>query len=382
MYDAIVVGARCAGSATGMLLSRQGHSVLVVDRADFPSDTYSTHFIQPPGTALLNRWGALDPLRARGVPVFDDLRVHFDGGSISTGELTGPADVCSPRRTDLDLTLSELARAAGADVRLGVTATAVLRDADGRVTGVRLRDAAGTASEESARVVVGADGRTGIVGREVDPPKRDAHDMQGTAVYAYFDDVDDAAEELGFINGTFLFIFPTKARSACIGVAFNVAHEGELRADPAAMFWKHLDRIPGWTDRVLRATRDGRWRLGELREGWFRHAGGPGWALVGDAVCLKDPLFGHGITDAFLGAELLAHAVAAAIDAGGAPADFDTALARYDDAVWDLLRPVYEATRDAATYAPDGEAMAAAQPLVGAGLARESEIVAMGGPTL
>ena len=45
MHDAIVVGARCAGSPTAMLLARQGYQVLLVDRATFPSDTMSIHCI-------------------------------------------------------------------------------------------------------------------------------------------------------------------------------------------------------------------------------------------------------------------------------------------------------------------------------------------------
>jgi glycine/D-amino acid oxidase-like deaminating enzyme len=48
-YDAIVVGARCAGSPAAMLPARQGHRILVVDRATFPSDTISTHLIHTPG---------------------------------------------------------------------------------------------------------------------------------------------------------------------------------------------------------------------------------------------------------------------------------------------------------------------------------------------
>ena len=44
-YDAIVVGARCAGSPTAMLLARKGYNVLVVDRTTFPSDTVSTHIV-------------------------------------------------------------------------------------------------------------------------------------------------------------------------------------------------------------------------------------------------------------------------------------------------------------------------------------------------
>jgi 2-polyprenyl-6-methoxyphenol hydroxylase-like FAD-dependent oxidoreductase len=65
-YDAIVVGARCAGSPTAMLLARNGHKVLLVDRDRFPSDTLSTHLIHPPGIASLRRWGLLDRLTATG----------------------------------------------------------------------------------------------------------------------------------------------------------------------------------------------------------------------------------------------------------------------------------------------------------------------------
>ena len=67
-YDAIIVGARCAGAPTGMLLARSGHRVLVVDRASFPSDTLSTHFIHAPRVAGLRRWGLLDEAIASGRP--------------------------------------------------------------------------------------------------------------------------------------------------------------------------------------------------------------------------------------------------------------------------------------------------------------------------
>ena len=49
MYDAIVVGARCAGSPTAMLLARKGYRVLLLDKARFPSDTLSVHYISQPG---------------------------------------------------------------------------------------------------------------------------------------------------------------------------------------------------------------------------------------------------------------------------------------------------------------------------------------------
>jgi 2-polyprenyl-6-methoxyphenol hydroxylase-like FAD-dependent oxidoreductase len=48
------------------------------------------------------------------------------------------------------------------------------------------------------------------------------------------------------------------------------------------------------------------------RPAHLRDAGGPGWALVGDAGCWKDPLSTHGMTEAFRDAELLCRAVTAA----------------------------------------------------------------------
>ena len=76
-YDVIVVGARCAGAPTAMLLARQGHRVLLVDRATFPSDTVSTHLVHQPGIAALARWGLLDRLVATGCPPIDSYLFDF-----------------------------------------------------------------------------------------------------------------------------------------------------------------------------------------------------------------------------------------------------------------------------------------------------------------
>ena len=93
-YDAIVVGARCAGSPTAMLLARKGYKVLVVDRARFPSDTISTHLIHPPGVAALKEWGLLDRLIATGCPGIDTYA--FDFGPVH--DLGRPWDRREPAR--------------------------------------------------------------------------------------------------------------------------------------------------------------------------------------------------------------------------------------------------------------------------------------------
>ena len=144
MYDAIVVGARCAGSPTAMLLARRGHRVLLVDRATFPSDTLSTHFLHLSGTALLEQWGLLDRVRQSGCPSLREL--VFDVGALRLVGSPEPAgqveEMFCCRRTVLDQLLLDAADAAGAEVRQGFTVERVLQE-DGRVVGIAGRDRGG-----------------------------------------------------------------------------------------------------------------------------------------------------------------------------------------------------------------------------------------------
>jgi 2-polyprenyl-6-methoxyphenol hydroxylase-like FAD-dependent oxidoreductase len=170
-YDVIVVGARCAGSPTAMLLARKGYRVLVVDRATFPSDTVSTHMIHAPGVAALQRWGVLDRVIASGCPPVDTY--SFDFGPIAFAGSPRPVDGNAlgygPRRAVLDKILVDAAAEAGAEVREHFTVQEITRDGDGRVAGIRGHDANGTLFTEDARVVVGADGRFSMVAKAVEP---------------------------------------------------------------------------------------------------------------------------------------------------------------------------------------------------------------------
>src|ERR1700730_76639 len=116
MYDAIIVGCRCAGAATARLLAQKGHSVLVVDRAHFPSDTVSTHCVTFGGVVQLRRWGLLDRVIATNVPFVPSFTL-----TIGPTEFRDPLPVeegtgtVSPRRTVLDKLLVDAAVEAGAE---------------------------------------------------------------------------------------------------------------------------------------------------------------------------------------------------------------------------------------------------------------------------
>ena len=185
-YDAIVVGARCAGSPTAMLLARAGYKVLLVDRATFPSDTVSTHLLHPPGVATLARWGLLERLVATACPPIDTYRFDFGPFTLSGSPGTEDTPVAyGPRRTVLDKLLLDAAAEAGAAVREGFTVTDVVVDG-GRVTGVRGHSRHGRPVTEAARVVVGADGRHSLVARAVQPEQYREKPPLLAAYYSYW----------------------------------------------------------------------------------------------------------------------------------------------------------------------------------------------------
>ena len=160
MYDVIVVGARCAGSPTAMLLARRGYRVLVVDKATFPSDTISSHFLHQSGVSTLKRWRLLDRVAATNAPGV--TKMSFDAGPV---RLVGsappyedvPQGYCV-RRKVLDKILVDAAVEAGAEVREGFTVTEITRDEHDRVIGIRGHAFGGKTVTEQARLVIGADG--------------------------------------------------------------------------------------------------------------------------------------------------------------------------------------------------------------------------------
>ena len=143
-YDAIIVGARCAGAATAMLLAQAGLRVLAVDRQSYGSDTLSTHALMRPAVMQLSRWGLLQPLIRSGAPVIASTTFHYGEQEVTVPIRPEPdiPGLIAPRRTVLDRMLVDAARAAGATVLHDTPVHDLVFDPHGRVRGVVLRDAA------------------------------------------------------------------------------------------------------------------------------------------------------------------------------------------------------------------------------------------------
>jgi flavin-dependent dehydrogenase len=338
-----------------MLLARRGHRVLLTDRATFPSDTLSTHYVHQPGCARLAKWGLLDRVAATGCPpvreqVFDVGPFRLAGtpppaGGVETGY--------APRRTVLDDLLVRGATEAGAELRERFTVTDLVREGD-RVVGVRATSPSGRSVEEKARVVVGADGARSTVARLVGAKSYDESPAASFAYYSYWSGADVKTAELYPRPGRMTITAPTNDGLALVIVYWPLSRWDEVRADVERKFLEAVDDLPALAPRIRAGKREEKFRGTADLDGFFRTSHGPGWALVGDAGYHKNPITAEGISDAFRDADRLAEA----IDDGLAGRDEpDEALAAYARDRDRAVGPIYAMTCDLARLEPPPEDM-------------------------
>lgn len=339
-YDAIVVGARVAGSPTAMLLARAGHRVLMVDRATFPSDTLSTHVIHVPGVAALARWGLLDELTATGCPPIG--RYTFDFGAFTLDGTTAPVEgidvAYAPRRTVLDTILVDAARDAGAEVRENCNVDEVLVES-GTVVGVRCGDRV-----ERAAIVIGADGRSSRVAKDVGAVDEHAKPRLQYAYFTYFSGLPTEGLETFIRPDRGFACAPTNAGQTMVVVGWPYAEARAYKADVEGNFLQTLGLAPSLAERVAAATREAPF-LGGAVPAWLRKPYGAGWALVGDAAHLKDPITAQGISDGFRDAEHCA----AAVDAWLGGESYEEVMGHWHRSRDASALPMYEFTAQLAT---------------------------------
>ncbi len=293
-YDALVLGAGPAGSATAIRLARGGASVLLLDRQRFPRD-------KPCGGGLTGR-----ALRHAPCDVSAAVEADVVGFAVRLRyrkrfeRRNGVPLIRMTQRRRLDAFLAEQAVAAGADFRDGVTAGTLTVGPDGVVATIG-RD------RVRADVLVGADGANGttarLAGIALDVHRGVA--LEGNASYADFDLAparDLALVELGVVPGGYGWLFP-KGDHVNVGVGGWAGEGPRIR--------EHLARLCeayGLAPEHLVGVRGHRLPM--------RRVGSPAAAgrtlLVGDAAGLVDPLSGDGIYEAFVSSELAAETILSA----------------------------------------------------------------------
>jgi 2-polyprenyl-6-methoxyphenol hydroxylase-like FAD-dependent oxidoreductase len=344
-FDVIIVGARCAGAATAMLLADAGLRVLAVDRQAYGSDTLSTHALMRPAVIQLSRWGLLQPLIHSGAPLIRSTTFHYGREEVSVAIRPEPGipGLIAPRRTVLDRILVDAAREAGATVVHDTTVHELIFDSHGRVSGVVLVDAVGRICKLGADLVIGADGFGSFVARRVGARTF----VTGRASVAHLFGYAAAPPELVgyhwyFGTNAAAGVIPTNDQLACFVVSIPTSNfDSGFRSDLATHGQQILAALAPELGGGALARSCERLRAFRGSRGRLRQAYGPGWLLVGDAGFFRDPLTSHGISDALRDAE----GAAAAIISGG-----EAALREFQEERDSLALPILAATDDISAF--------------------------------
>jgi flavin-dependent dehydrogenase len=351
-YDAVVVGARCAGAATAMLLAREGLSVLLVDGARHGTDTLSTLALMRAGVLQLHRWGLLAKVRGAGTPAI--TRTSFIYGDETITVPIKPRDgvdaLFAPRRWLIDPLLADAAADAGAEVVYGSRLIDLERAADGRVVGATIEQRGAAVRRVRANIVIGADGRRSTVARLVEAATyREGRHACGV-IYTFWPGLENDRSRWFYRPGVSAGSIPTNNGDACVFAATPQARfQAEIRTDLKAGYHRVLAECAAeLADEVAHKEPSEPLRSFPGQPGVIRQSYGPGWALVGDAGYFKDPITAHGITDALRDAELLARAVIRGTD---------RALAEYQSTRDELSSKLFEITDTIAGFEWDLESL-------------------------
>jgi 2-polyprenyl-6-methoxyphenol hydroxylase-like FAD-dependent oxidoreductase len=346
-YDAVVVGARCAGAATALLLARSGAKVLVVDRQPYGADTMSTHALMRSAVMQLARWGLAPNIAAAGTPAIRSTTFHYGDEAVRVDIKPdhGVDFLLAPRRTVLDPLLVDAAREAGADVRHGVALCELQFGSNGRVIGALLRDGSGARRTVRAEIVIGADGRQSTVAQCVNSRAIVEGFNASGIVFGYFADLDQDGLHWHYAQNAAAGVIPTNAGHCVFAAVPASQFIAAFRGDVTRGFLQVLaSNFPELRAGIGRATLTGRLRSFAGATSYLRQCHGAGWALVGDAGYFKDPLTAHGITDALRDAQLLSRGI---IDGG------TRGLEAYQRERDELSLPLLRATDAIASFAWD-----------------------------
>lgn len=340
MFDAIIIGSGVAGAPTALLTARAAHKILLINKPR-PADDPSTEILWTYAVAKLDRWGLLEEFQALGAPAIRELRVDLDG-TVLTGSPAAMAkrsEFYVPRRAPLDAMLTGEAATVGVEVRDDFEVTEIVKSGL-RVTGVRGKTPSGQVVEESAQIVVGADGRNSLVSQAVKAAVQDERPAGCAYYYALWSGLDVSTMDVIIRRGSYVSFAPTHSGLTRVTAAWSEdAHPG---ADFETTYGKLLQSDARAAELVGKGRRETAvMGTGFGEKPFMRKAFGPGWALVGDASYYQNPLMAQGIVSAFRDAELLSMALDETFSGRRAAHD---ALTDYETFRTEQAMPAYEAS--------------------------------------
>ena len=305
-HDAVIVGARCAGSTLANALAERDWDVVMVDRDTFPSTTISTHGLWPNGLARLDELGVLSTLEAQHELTFIKHRFVGLGNEIHGGftSVGGFDHALVPRRIALDKAGVDTALAKGVKGEFGARVVDLIGSGteEDPVAGVRLDDG----REIRARWVFGCDGRGSLVATKLRIPKERPQRGEIAISYSYWKgiplEVVDGHGTLVVELDRMLYIAHVED-GLCMLIANGKPDLAEgTKAERERKYLEFIRRFPDWLDPALLDSAEMVTEVAvapeSLMRGHYRQPAGPGWALVGDSAHFKHPGTAQGIGDA------------------------------------------------------------------------------------
>ncbi len=329
--DMAVIGAGPAGAATAIRAARGGARVMVFEKASPGRDKVCGDGLTPRAVTALSQLN----IGIEGAHRIDGLRMIAGN---TRRELLwpdtdrfGPHGAVWPRRV-LDKHLTDAAAAAGAEIIWNTEVVPTITD-DGTVTGVEL--SAGGRRWQADLVVV-ATGAPGTVARLLGA-ERVTSEPYGLAIRTYASSPRHADRHLeacltlrGADDGDewvpgYGWVFPAGDGTVNIGVGALSTMKGFRKLNLNRLLSDYRSLIASEWELSENLERPRAWRL--PMSVVSRH--GPGWAAVGDAAGLVNPMNGEGIDYGLESGILLADLFLA--DPATAPAVYDRVIGeRFD----------------------------------------------------
>ncbi|MFA5108615.1 MAG: NAD(P)/FAD-dependent oxidoreductase [Candidatus Micrarchaeia archaeon] len=357
-FDAIVVGAGPSGCCTAMFLARKKRKVLLIDKATFPRDKVCGDAVSGKSISVIRELGLLELLEKKEHGCVGGVKLVAPNSK----EVVVPfpkapgldfAGYCLPRIQTDDILFQAVKKEKNICVLEGYQTTKLIKN-ENNVIGVETKKCNGEEQDKIqqyyAEVIVGADGVSSIVAREVGllgiPPE---HLYMG--VRGYWNGVKGLSNniELFFIDDVlpgYLWIFPMGGEKANVGLGILASDMKKRKKHPNSVLLDALRNSKMLNERFSSAKLEGNIGAWTIPLGSYKRENtGDGWLLVGDAASLVDPFSGEGYGNAATSGKIAAECIDEAIAQNPNAQNLTkTMLAKYSQEIDKLLRPEMETT--------------------------------------